>query len=240
MILDPLLEQLDYQARVQDIRVGVFHTAVFTRDCGLAASLPKDALRQSPPLVQESGLLLDKSPLELTRLIFSQSILESAVGMATLNSLLQVRTEDCLELNAADIILERGQGKDVAIVGHFPFIQKVKDVARNLWVIEKNPQQGDFSESEAESLLPRADLVAITGTAFTNKTMENLLRLCDPKSYVIVLGDSAPLSPLLFDLGIDAVSGTRVVDPELALRCVSQGANFRQIRGIRKLTMLRG
>lgn len=240
MILDPLLEQLDYQARVQDIRVGVFHTAVFTRDCGLAASLPRDALRQSPPLVQESGLLLNKSPLELTRLIFSQSILESAVGMATLNSLLQVRTEDCLELNAADIILERGQGKDVAIVGHFPFISKVKDIARNLWVIEKNPQQGDFSESEAESLLPRADLVAITGTAFTNKTMENLLRLCDPKAYVIVLGDSAPLSPLLFDLGIDAVSGTRVVDPELALRCVSQGANFRQIRGIRKLTMLRG
>ena len=240
MILDPLLDQLDYQARVQDIRVGVFHTAVFTRDCGLAASLPRDALRQSPPLVQESGLLLDKSPLELTRLITSQSILESAVGMATLNSLLQVRTEDCLELNAADIILERGRGKDVAIVGHFPFIPRVKDVARNLWVIEKNPQQGDFSESEAESLLPRADLVAITGTAFTNKTMENLLRLCYPKAYVIVLGDSAPLSPLLFDLGIDAVSGTRVVDPELALRCVSQGANFRQIRGIRKLTMLRG
>jgi hypothetical protein len=37
----------------------------------------------------------------------------------------------------------------------------------------------------------------------------------------------------------DVISGTRVVDPELALRCVSEGATFRQIRGVRLLTMER-
>jgi uncharacterized protein len=36
---------------------------------------------------------------------------------------------------------------------------------------------------------------------------------------------------------VHALSGTRVVNAELALRCVSQGANFRQIQGIQKLTM---
>jgi len=30
-----------------------------------------------------------------------------------------------------------------------------------------------------------------------------------------------------------------VVNSELALRCVSQGANFRQIRGVKRLTMKR-
>ncbi len=176
----------------------------------------------------------------MTSLVDSESILESAIGMATSNSLLEVRIEDCLELNAAEIILERGQGKNVAIVGHFPFIPRVRGVARRLWVIEKNPHQGDFSESESESLIPQADLVAITGTAFTNKSIGHLLRLCDPRAYVIVLGDSAPLTPLLFDLGIDAISGTRVVDPEFALRCVSQGVNFRQIRGtLRKRIVMR-
>lgn len=52
-----------------------------------------------------------------------------------------------------------------------------------------------------------------------------------------MLGDTVPMCPLLFDYGVDALSGTRVVDPEVALRCVSQGANFRQIRGIARLTM---
>jgi uncharacterized protein (DUF4213/DUF364 family) len=51
------------------------------------------------------------------------------------------------------------------------------------------------------------------------------------------LGDTVPLSPVLFDYGVDALSGTRVVDPDLALRCVSQGANFRQIQGVKRLTM---
>jgi hypothetical protein len=47
------------------------------------------------------------------------------------------------------------------------------------------------------------------------------------------------LTPVIFEYGADAVSGTQVIDSEQALRCVSQGANFRQIKGIRKLTMIK-
>jgi uncharacterized protein (DUF4213/DUF364 family) len=54
-----------------------------------------------------------------------------------------------------------------------------------------------------------------------------------------VLGDTAPLSPILFDHDLDAISGTRVADPKSALRCVSQGANFRQIKGVKRLTMMK-
>jgi len=52
-----------------------------------------------------------------------------------------------------------------------------------------------------------------------------------------MLGDTVPLSPVLFEYGVDALSGTRVFDADLALRCVSQGGNFRQIKGTRRLTM---
>lgn len=54
---------------------------------------------------------------------------------------------------------------------------------------------------------------------------------------MIMLGDTTPLSPVLFDYGVDAVSGTKVVHTEVVLQCVSQGANFRQIRGTRRLTL---
>ena len=57
--------------------------------------------------------------------------------------------------------------------------------------------------------------------------------------FIVVLGPTTPLSPVLFDYGADVVSGTRVVDPELALRSAGEGATFRQIRGIRLLTMER-
>jgi hypothetical protein len=110
-------------------------------------------------------------------------------------------------------------------------------MVKELWVVEKNPQEGDFTEAEAENLIPQADVVGITGTAFTNHTIERLLGLCNPKAYVVILGGTAPLSPVLFDHGIGAISGTKVVNPQLALRCVSEGATFRQIKGIRLLTM---
>ena len=197
-------------------------------------------LFRSSPLVKEPGFLLDKTSRDLAQMVYSESLLEAAIGMATINSLLEVDIHSCTELNAAEIILERGEGKKVAIVGHFPFLPRVREKAKALWVIEKNPREGDFNETEADRLIPQADIVALTGTSMTNHTLPHLLELCGPNAFIIMLGDTVPLSPVLFDYGVHALSGTRVIDADLALRCVSQGANFRQIKGTKKLTMLKG
>ena len=230
-ILGDLVSILDFNAPVEDIRQGVFHTGVLTRYCGLAATLPRDALKQEGPLVKSPGFLLNKTPRDLAQMAHSESILEAAIGMATINSLLEVDLDSCIELNAAELILKKGEGKKVAIVGHFPFIPRLREKAKTLWVIEKNPRQGDFSEEEADRLIPQADVVAITGTSLTNHTLDHLLRLCNTESYIVMLGDTVPLCPVLFDYGVHALSGTRVIDADLALRCISQGANFRQIKG---------
>lgn len=238
-ILEDLISALDTNAEVRDIRMGFFHTGVWTRYCGLAATLPRDALRQDQPSVSEPGNLTNKGALELVRMALSESLFEAAIGMAAINSLLEVHNEEYLELNASNLITEKGAGERVAIVGHFPFIPKLREIATELWVIEKNPYAGDFTEVEATELIPQANVVGITGTAFTNHSIGHLLKLCNPKAYVVLIGDTAPLSRLLFDYDIDAICGTTVIDPRLALRCVSEGATYRQIKGIRQLTMMK-
>jgi len=238
-ILADIISTLDFNAEVRDIRQGLFHTGVLTRRCGLAASLPKDALKQAPPMVREPGCLLEKSASELVKMSFSESILEAAIGMATINSLLEIDEEKCVALNAGDLIAEKAPDKNVVIIGHFPFLNKIKGIAKDLRIIEKNPRYGDHDEEAADAVLPSADLVGITGTALTNHTMDHLLSLCRPDTYVVVLGDSTPLSPVLFDYGVDAISGTLVIDSDTALKCVSQGANFRQIKGIKLLTLMK-
>ncbi len=236
-IIDDILSSLDFETPVRDIRQGAFQTAVLTRGCGLASTPHDPGPHHSRTPVKEPGLLLNKDALSLAHMAHSPSPLEAAIGMATINSLIEIDEPHCTELNAGDLLFEKGEGKKVAIVGHFPFIPRLRGVASELWVIERNPQEGDFTEAEAEGLLPQADVVGITGTAFTNQTIERLLSLCKSKAYVVVLGGTAPLSPVLFDYGINAVSGTRVIDPETVLRCVGQGATFRQIKGVRLLTM---
>jgi len=239
-ILDDLISTLDMNTRVKDIRIGIFHSAVFTRNCGLAATLPHDALLQHherEAMVKDCGYLRSKSIDNLVSMAYSESLLEAAVGMATINSLLQIDESGCTNMNAAELIAKKGAGKKIAIVGHFPFIPRLRSLAKEVWVIEKNPQEGDLSEDRSETYIPQADVVGITGTAITNHTMGHILGLCNPKAYVVILGDTAPLSPVLFDHGIDAISGTKVTDTELALRCISEGATYRQIKGVIKLIM---
>jgi hypothetical protein len=236
-ILDDLVAALNFDAPVRDIRQGFFHTGVLTRHCGLAATVSGDALRKEPMRVKNSGYLLDKTPEELARMAYSKSLLEAAIGMAAINSLLEVDLDLCVELNAADLILQKGEGRRVAVVGHFPFLPRIRDKVKALWVIEKNQREGDFDETEALRFIPRADVVAITGTSLTNHTLEHLLELCGPKAYIIMLGGTVPLSPILFEYNVDALAGTRVVDSDLVLRCISQGAKFPQIKGTQRFIM---
>ena len=238
-IIDELLASLDYKASVGDIRQGPFQTAVLTRHCGLASTPHDSGPHHIRIPVNEAGLLMEKDVQTLACMAKSESQFEAAIGMATINSLIQIDERRCTELNAGDLLAKKGQGKRVAIVGHFPFVPQLRSVAEELWVIEKKPQEGDLPEAEADRLLPQADVIGITGIAFTNHTLESLLGLCNPKAYVVILGDTTPLSPVLFDYSISALSGTRVIDPKTVLPCVSQGATFRQIRGVRLLTMER-
>jgi len=162
--------------------------------------------------------------------------------MAAFNALLSVDENSCSEANAEDVILEHGTEWRVAIVGHFPFVEQVRQAAAECWVLELHPHPDDLSADRAAEVLPRADVVALTGTSLINHTFDALMRLCRPDAFVLLLGPSAPLSPVLFGAGVSAVGGTQVTDPERVLRSVGQGATFRQIKrrgGVRLLTMMR-
>jgi uncharacterized protein (DUF4213/DUF364 family) len=238
-ILEDLIASLREDAPAREVLIGPFWTAVWSRACGLASTVMPEEHEHGATFVRGPGDLAGRSALELCRLAFSDSLLEAGIGMAAINSLLDVDEERCGELNAGQFLIERGRGKRVALVGHFPFVPSLREAAGELSVLELHPRAGDFPAQDAEMVLPEADIVAITGSAFINHTIEALLSLRRPGSLVVVLGPTTPLSPVLFDYGADVISGTRVVEPLLALRCVSEGAVFRQLRGVRLLTMER-
>ena len=238
-VLDDLIGALTSDAPAREVRIGPFWTAVVSRAGGLASTVWPEEHEHGTTFVRDAGSLSGRSALELARLANSDSTLEAGIGLAAINSLLDVDEERCVELNAGDLLIERGRDRTVALVGHFPFVPALREAARQLWVIELNPQAGDLPAEEAEAVLPEAEVVAITGSAFINHTIERLLGLCRQGSLVLVLGPTTPLSPVLFDYGADLISGTRVIDAELALRCLSEGATFRQMKGVRLLTMRR-
>jgi len=86
-------------------------------------------------------------------------------------------------------------------------------------------------------LIPEADIVAITGSAFVNHSIDEVVGYCRSSSTVLILGPSTPLSPLLFNYGISILSGTYVVNEEMVLKSIQEGATNRNLTGVRRMTI---
>ena len=237
-ILDDLIlsvKRNDFQVR--SVHTCVFWTAVITKHCGLSSTF-REAGPSHERGVRDVGSLTQKTALELAEYARSNSLLEASIGMATINSLIEVDESKCVEKNAFEILLERGEGKNVAVVGHFPWIPRLRGKVGNLWVLEQRVRDGDLPAQEAERVLPQCDVVGITGTSFINHTLEGLLNLCK-KAYIVMIGPTNPLSPILFDHGIDVICGTKVIDSERLIRFISEGATFKQVSGVKLLTLIK-
>lgn len=229
---------------VSDVRVGAHWTLVATATAegtraGLASTQMRHDVEHGEATVRDAGQLIGKRARELAAWLSAESVTERSIGFAALNALIEVDEARCKVMNAEELIVGRGAGKHVAIVGHFPFTERVRAAAGRLSVLEINPQPGDLPASAAPDVIPYADVVAITGMTLVNGTFESLAALSKPGAFVMLLGATTPLTPALFDYGVDAISGTVVDDAALAAAAVSQGASFRQIKGKRLLTMLK-
>jgi len=244
-LLETLLEDLP-AGEIRDVRMGLRWTAVVvevTGDlrCGLCSSQVHPETVHGEPLNPFAGAL-DRMPAgEVARFALepNQPSLAS-LGVAALNALLPEPPHSMsADVNAEQRLREHGAGKQVAVVGHFPFVPRLREAVGQLFVLELNPREGDLPAAQAPEILPDCEVIAITGLALANHTLESLLALCPPEAQVMVLGPSTPLSPRLFDFGVRWISGSVVEDVERVLKTVSQGGNFRQIHraGVRLVTL---
>ena len=235
-ILDDLISSLENDSPVYKLHTCVFWTAVVSRNCGLASTFHEE--HSYHRMVRDVGNLRRKSALELSEYAKSDNLLEASIGMAAINSLIDIDEAECVEENAFDVLASKGRGVNIAIIGHFPWVPELRKVARELWVIEQRPREGDLPAEAAEYILPQADVVGITGTSFINHTIEKLLEL-SKRSFTVMVGPTSPLSPVLFDYGVDVIGGVKVVEPEKAIRSISEGAIFKQVQGVKLVTVVR-
>lgn len=242
-LVDKLLADLP-DGEILDVCIGLHWTAVVVqvngqRRCGLASTLVAHHPHSAEPDVPQAGQLHKQSALELAQLAGTERSPLTSIGMAALNALLPPQASQWRDLNAEEVIAFHGAGKVVVLIGSFPFIPRLREQVGELFVLELNPGAGELSAAAAPDILPQADVVAITSMTLVNHSLDGLLNLCAPHAKVLLLGPSTPLSPRLFEYGIDMLSGSVVTDIEPVLNAIKQGANFRQVHqaGVRLVTM---
>ena len=143
---------------------------------------------------------------------------EASLALAAVNSALN--TEERVRALHAEDSMDRYytygldfKGKTVGLIGHLNGPPEMRRDAKTVYTLEKQPQEGDYPDSACDLLLPRCDIVIITGSALINKTLPHLLDLCR-NAYTILTGPSVPLCPALLEHGIDRIAGMVVTDAE--------------------------
>ncbi len=222
---DSLYDDLakDLRGRAARVIVGLNWTLVEgPRGIGLAHTPPRgtEGCRTLPAPGDYAG----RSLAALAELRGSANVFERSIGHAAVNAHHNVRDIEGGAENGLDLI--QGSGRGTVVIGRFPELERRLPEAA---VIERDPGPHDYPEEAAETLLPRARQVVITASALVNGTLPRLLELAAP-AFVVLVGPSAPLAPVLFDHGIDALSGLVAVDVEAMARAALEGGAVRALK----------
>lgn len=216
-----LLEELidgarDHDEKISNIIMSPYWTLITSGAPGLASTLGYQP---------ESGASL-KATISRSRtpalldLAFSDDLAEASVGIATLNSVLSRYMEPG---KARRGMLPRARGKTVAVVGDFPFIGRLRELAGEVWTISSGMGKGDYAEEEAQNILHVADISIIAGAAVVDHSLERYLKWAEP-SYTIIFGPTTPLSPVLFEYGADQIGGIKIINEGRVATVVATGA----------------
>ncbi len=241
MIVEELLKEVEGELedkKAIDVRIGLRYTGVLLEDerLGVARSFGEEAI-ECCEVIDEAGEL-EKSALELARLATSSKSVDSSIGVATINAILNdnVEGEEGPMLDFLDI----KAGDKVGMVGNFKPVVKKMEKDLEIYVFERNPREDNiYPDWAAETILPEVDVSIITGTATVNKTIDHLIDLSRNAREIAILGPTTPLATQIFESqGVTFLAGMVVENFEKALKIISQGGGTRKLGSVSRKVSL--
>lgn len=250
---------------VERVVIGVFFTGVrLSNGFGGLCATPVKSLPEAvccPSSVHAMplpGRMRGRKARELLDEIERESGLRRAVGVAVLNALAAACRDRCssaehtllTDTDAFDAARIR-PSDHVVLVGAFgPFIRALRQREQSFVVLEKDPstlRQDEMrwyrpAEAAAE-VVPRADVLLVTGTTLVNDTLEDLLDLARRDAEVVMIGPTVSLLPeALFRRGVRVAGGVRVTDPDALLDLLAEGGSGHHFfgRSAQKVVLVRG
>jgi uncharacterized protein (DUF4213/DUF364 family) len=226
-----------YDLPVSELKTYAFVTTAKSRRVGLSMTLSDDRVfefkvRTAVRHLGEIEKLGLKKILEWTDSLHG---IERSFAIAAINSAIDLSGPRYFTGNALALTARLAEGKNVAVVGHFPNMDSIKKAASSFTILEKRPLEGDRKAEDAVEVIPAADVVTVTGVTCLNDTLEGLLALKKPGAVFIVLGPTVPLSPVLFDFGVDVIGGAWVEDEDEVVRKMAQGGTARHVDGLKNI-----
>jgi len=178
---------------------------------------------------------------EVAECVKSWNFVEAAVGVAAINAYYnnpQVARDNGVDFSDSKRVEDRlfdpfimaqneVKNKKVAVVGHFPYIEKLIEPICDFSIIDWEPETGDYPISASEYILPECDYVFISCSSLVDKTLPRLLKISKNAKRITIVGPGTPLAPVLFNYGVGELSGFIVKDNPRAFRITAGVENVK-------------
>jgi len=227
---------------VKEVRIGLGYTGVLLENgnAGVAYTF-KPGLFEGCSVFMGDRPLAGKPSHKFLDYIGSSVVVESAVGIATANALVNQRQDLGSEGDVLDILKIKPTDR-VGMVGFFgPLVPLLKGMVQELLIFEQATSlaEGLFPAEKALELLPTCDIAFITSTTLINGTLEPLLTASQNCREVVLVGASTLLLPEVFEpLGVTLLSGIIITNPVGILQVISEGGGMRFFKPyIKKLNL---
>jgi uncharacterized protein (DUF4213/DUF364 family) len=109
----------------------------------------------------------------------------------------------------------------------------LRSKADELYILERGGwrEEGILPDTACEEVVPRADVVVITGSSLANGTVDRLLELAGNARTVALVGPTVSCVPdPLFSRGVDYAGGVRIRDADRALQVIAEGGGTPKLR----------
>ena len=214
-LYNKIFDSIDTEAYVENLYAGPrWSIAKCEGNLGLAMSTEGSTIA---PMFHKRADIMQLS--EFSKGIMSWNFPEASLAMAACNAFFN-RAERMAEFKCYEPYenyCTRGlklSGAVIGLVGHLTITDEMQSKAEKIYILEKSPQDGDYPDSACDYILPKCDIVIITGSSIINKTLPHLLQLCENATSTILTGPTVPMCPALLDCGIDRLAGMIVTKQE--------------------------
>ena len=155
----------------------------------------------------------------LADLVHSWEPLEMALGVAAINA--HYNRHDIIDGapgNGADTFRE--ESGRIIVVGAFPGLA---GALPNATVIETDPRPGELPIIAMDTVIPGCSAIVTTSNTLINRKLPHILHLAE-NARVALVGPATPLTPRLYDYGIEVLGGLVVHDADGLAAAVLAGA----------------
>jgi len=220
--------------RIADIRIGLGYTGVQLNDGNAGVCHTPSGKLVCCQKIERAGTISGSAALEIAELANSWKMYEAMIGIATINALSQIilrrEGERYLFAENCDIIDQIRIDKEdtVALVGYIrPFVSRIKSAAKNLYILERDlpiVEEEGVPDTACEEIIPKADVVIVTGTSIINGTIDRILELSENAREVAIAGPTASMIPdPLFSRGATITGGIKIINVQRLLQIISEG-----------------